>query len=129
MTNNVINGTLSIPVGGSSIFEFHASVSSCLGSQFPKPELNDLMHLQVSDWYRLGLELQFKSYDLYIIKKDHPNNTKSQTCEMFKIWLRTQPDASYEQLIKALREVGDETVAISLCKEYGKYANFTVSIN
>ena len=128
MTNNVINGTLSIPVGGSSVFEFHASVSSCLGSQLPKPELNDLMRLQVSNWYMLGLALQFKSHDLDIIMKDHPNNTKSQTCEMFKIWLRTQPDASYEQLIKALREVEDEGVAISLSNKYSKYDNFTVSI-
>ena len=87
------------------------------------------MHLQVSDWYMLGLELQFKSYDLDIIEKDHPNNAKSQTCEMFKIWLRTQPDASYEQLIKALHKIGYETIAISLCKKYGKYDNFTVSIN
>ena len=111
-------------MGGSSIFEFYPSVSSCLGLQLPKPELNDLMHLQVSDWYSLGLALQFKSYDLDIIKKDHPNNTKSQTCEMFKIWLRTQPDASYEHLIKALHKVGDKTVANSLYKKDGKYHIF-----
>ena len=40
---------------------------------------------------------------------------------MFKLWLRRQPDASYEQLIKALHEVGDETVANSLRKKDGKY--------
>ena len=79
------------------------------------------MDLQVSDWYRLGLALRLNSYDLDIIKKDHPGDTKSQTCNMFGLWLRTQPDASYEQLIKALRKVGDETVANSLRKMYGKY--------
>ena len=47
---------------------------------------------------------------------------------MFEHWLKTQPDASYEQLIKALCEVGDKRVANFLCKKYGKYANFTVSI-
>ena len=124
MTNNVINGTLSIPVGGSSIFEFHASVSSCLGSQLPKPEVKDLMHLQVIDWYRLGQELELNSYELGIIKRNHPGDTKSQTCEMFELWLKAQPDASYEQLIKALHEIGHETVAISLCKKYGKYDIF-----
>ena len=126
MTNNVIN---SIPVGGSSIFEFHVSVSSCLGSQLPKPEVKDLMHLQVIDWYTLGQELELTSYELRIIKRNHPGDTKSQTCEMFELWLRTQPDASYEQLIKALHKIGHETVAISLCNKCGKYDNFTVSIN
>ena len=113
----------------SSIFKCCVSVPSCLGPQLAKPELHDLMHLQVSDWSRLGLALKLDPYDLDIIKKDHPNNTKSQTCEMFDHWLKTQPDASYKQLIKALHEVGDERVAISLCNKYGKYDNFTVSIN
>ena len=107
-------------VGRSSIFKFHVSVPPCLGSQLPKPELKDLMHLQVSDWNRLGLALKLDPYELDIIKKDHPGNTKCQRCEMFKLWLRTQHDASYEQLIKALCEVGDETVANSLWIEYGK---------
>ena len=79
------------------------------------------MDLQVSDWYRLGLALRLNSYDLNIIKKDHPGDTKLQICKMFELWLRTQPDASYEQLIKALRTVGDETVAAWLCKKDGKY--------
>ena len=114
-------------VGRSSIFKFHVSVPPCLGSQLPKPELNHLMHLQVSDWHRLGLELKLDPYELGIIKKDHPGNTKSQTREMFDHWLKTQPDASYEQLIKALCEVGDETVANSLCKKYGKYGIFSLS--
>ena len=95
----------------------HASVSSCLGSPPPKPELHDLMHLQVSDWSRLGLALKLDSYDLDIIEKDFRGDTRKQTCKMFDHWLRTQPDASYEQLIKALHEVGDETAANFLCSK------------
>ena len=79
------------------------------------------MHLRVGDWSRLGLALRLNSYDLDLIKKDHQGDTNSQTCKMFDLWLRTQPDASYEQLIKALHEVGDETVANFLCKKYGMY--------
>ena len=79
------------------------------------------MHLQVSDWNRLGLALKLNSYDLNIIEKDFRGDTRTQTLKMFEHWLKTQPDASYEQLIKALREVGDETVASSLCKMYGKH--------
>ena len=85
------------------------------------PELKDLMHLQVSDWNRLGLALNLDSYDLDIIEKDHRGDTRQQTLKMFEHWLKTQPNASYEQLIKSLYEVGDTTVANSLCKKYGKW--------
>ena len=102
----------------------HAFVPPCLGLPPPKPELKDLMHLQVTDWYRLGLELCLSSYNLDIIKRDHPGDTKSQTCKMFDLWLRTQPDTSHEHLIKSLCEVGDQRVADFLCNKYGKYDIF-----
>ena len=82
------------------------------------------MHLQVSDWNRLGLALELDFYGLDIIEKDHRGDTRKQTLKMFELWLKKR-DASYEQLIKALREVGDETVANSLCKKYGKFDIFT----
>ena len=106
---------------GSSIFKFHPSVPPCLGSQPPKPELKELMHLQVSNWHRLGLALGLKSDDLNIIEEDNQRDTRKQRHKMFDHWLRTQPEASYKQLIMTLCEVGDETVANSLCKKYGKY--------
>ena len=96
-----------------------------IGSPPPKPELKNLIQLQVGDWNRLGLALGLDSYELDIIKRDHLNDTKSQTCKMFELWLRTQPNASYEQLIKVLREVGDERVANSLCGKYVKCGIFT----
>lgn len=79
------------------------------------------MNLRVSDWNRLGLALELDSYDLDIIEKDNPGDRRKQTRKMFQLWLKTQPDGSYEQLIKALCEVGDGTVASSLCKKYGKH--------
>ena len=90
----------------------------------PKPDLKDLIHLQVSDWNRLGLALKLDPYGLNIIEQDFRGDTRKQTLKMFEFWLKTQPDASYEQLIKALREVGDETVASSLYMKYGKYITF-----
>ena len=90
------------------------------------PELKDLMQLQVSDWNRLGLALNLDPYELEIIEKNHRGDARQQTLKMFKHWLKTQPNASYEQLIKSLCEVGDKAVASSLCKKYGKY-NITCS--
>ena len=95
-------------------------VISHSGLLAPKPELNNLMYLQVSDWKRLGLALKLNFYDLNIIEKDNRGDTREQTLKMFELWLKAQPDASYEQLIKALREVGDETVASFVCKKYSK---------
>ena len=94
---------------------------SHLGPPPPAPELKDLMHLRVSDWNRLGLELELDFYDLDIIEKDNHGDRKRQALKMFQLWLNSKPDASYEQLIKALREVGDEAVASSLCTKYGKF--------
>lgn len=85
------------------------------------PELKDLMLLQVSDWNRLGLALNLDSYELEIIEKNHRGDIKAQALKMFEHWLKTQPDASYEQLVRSLCEVGDKRVANSLCKMYGKY--------
>ena len=94
---------------------------SHLGPPPPAPELKDLMHLRVSDWNRLGLELELDFYDLDIIEKDNHGDRKRQALKMFQLWLNSKPDASYEQLIKTLREVGDEAVASSLCTKYGKF--------
>ena len=67
------------------------------------------------------------SDDLNIIEEDFRGDARKQRRKMFEHWLKTQPNASYEQLIKALCEVGDETVANSLCKKYGKYDIFLLS--
>ena len=98
--------------------------TTCLGSPPPTPKLKDLMHLRVGDWYRLGLTLNLESDDLDIIEEDHRGDKRKQTLEMFKLWLETQPDASYDQLIKALCKVGCDRVANSLCNKYGKYDIF-----
>ena len=79
------------------------------------------MHLQVNDWYRLGLALNLDSYDLDIIRKDNQGDAKAQTLKMFQLWLTRQPQASYKQLIQALHEVGDERVVTFLCGNYGEY--------
>ena len=52
----------------SNIPEPKGLISSLQASRVP--ELKDLMHLQVSDWNRLGLALNLDSYDLDIIEKD-----------------------------------------------------------
>ena len=91
------------------------------GSPPPAPASKDLMHLQVREWYRLGLALDLDEYDLDIIKKDYQGDARAQALTMFQLWLTRQPQASYEQLVKALHKVGDERMVSVLCKKYGKH--------
>ena len=57
-------------------------------------------------WFDLGLELldddDFK--ELNIIRAEHPSDYNKCCTKMFQFWLNTQPTASWNQLIKALRQ-------------------------
>ena len=57
-------------------------------------------------WYDLGIEL-LDSNDvdnLDIIQAEHPLDLKECCTKMFRLWLRKQPTASWNQLIEALRQ-------------------------
>ena len=68
-----------------------------------RPELKDLQYLAVPDWEGLGLQLGLSEDQLKVIKADNPQNIRAQRREMFSSWLKTSPDPSYEELIRALR--------------------------
>ena len=120
-----------------------------LGPLPPAPVIKNLMYLQVSNWYRVGLALDLESYDLDIIRevvsspdpllglywesgnetigKDNQGDTKTQTlnCKMFQLWLTRQPQALYKQMIQVLHEVGDQKEVTFLCRKYGEYQWYT----
>ena len=55
-------------------------------------------------WKNLGIELMIHSNELEII---HLNNSDMKSCcsAMFRLWLERQTDASWRQLIEALRQL------------------------
>ena len=66
-------------------------------------------------WYDLGLELleQEDENELEEIKKNHDN--AGECClEMFKLWLRKYNDATWLQLIQALKEVDLNALATKI---------------
>eukprot|EP00731_Ephydatia_muelleri_P036947 Em0360g5a len=83
------------------------------------PELKDLQNLEISDWFGLGLKLGLSEGDLEVIRDDFHQNTKAQKREMFSRWLRTSATPSYKELIKALKQEGDISVADALEKKFG----------
>ena len=79
-----------------------------VGHQKPSPKfLNRYVRCAVGPkWHDLGIELlDFDDYQkLDIIEAEHPTNLIQCCNEMFKLWLKKQPTASWSQLIKALKE-------------------------
>ena len=69
-------------------------------------DLNDVVAFQVAvKWKDLGVQLLLPQYQgiLDIIAKDHPSDTLTCCKCMLKKWLETTTNASWNQLINALR--------------------------
>ena len=68
-------------------------------------------------WYDIGLELlDSDTATLDVIKKNNPADTDECCTEMFKKWIESKPDASWDQLINALSTIGLDTAAKNIIK-------------
>ena len=59
-----------------------------------------------TDWYEIGVEL-FDAGDeivLNTISENHSKDVNKCAGEMLKLWIARNPDATWNQLIKALKE-------------------------
>ena len=66
----------------------------------------------VSDWHALGIQLDLKMSQLKDIDVTyHKEGLKRIKAEMFSAWLNSSPSASWTDLIKALKAVGEDKVA------------------
>ena len=81
----------------------------CIGYDRPALKLlNKHVRKDISfKWYDLGLELleQEDEEKLYKIKCNNPSNVDECCTEMFQLWLRKCTNATWNQLIQALKEV------------------------
>ena len=69
--------------------------------------LNKLVKRSVTTkWYDLGVELLAEEdvQALDEIQRNNPRDVSTCCTKMFQLWLERQPDASWRQLIQALRE-------------------------
>ena len=85
-----------------------------------KPQLKDLVLLQTTKWYNLGLQLGIEDTELDVIEENNPKDIDACKRKMFKTWLRITPSPSYQQLVEALQTVGEISEADCLCKKYSK---------
>ena len=67
---------------------------------------------RVSDWYALGIQLDLTTSQLNNIHLTyHAYGVDRLKTEMFNFWLNSSPDASWTNLITALRAMGEGRVA------------------
>ena len=81
--------------------------------------MKDLVLIEVTEWYELGLQLGVEDTELEEIKN---NRGDLRACRenMFQAWLRITPNRSYQELVEALVTVGEVGEAEYLCEKYGK---------
>lgn len=93
------------------------------------PEMKQLQHVMrienikiTASWYELGLELLVSDNDLEVINVNNPLNVTACCCKMFDKWLKRTPDASWKQLVTALRNI-KLYAAANAVSEYCKSGN------
>ena len=83
-------------------------------------QLREVMRIEnikiITSWRELGLELLVSNNALAVIKANNPNNVTACCSEMFDKWLNRTPDASWSQLVTALRNIKLYTAADVIIK-------------
>ena len=84
--------------------------SICLGRPDTATLCNELV--SVSDWRKLGLYLGVQDYELDQIEMSHPTEGCGRwKQETFSLWLKHTPNASWRDVVGALRRMGENSEA------------------
>ena len=85
-----------------------------------RPKISELatVPIQPAQWYTLGLALGLEEDVLNRIEVEQSH--KSVKCKrvMFRIWLESNPTASWNNLLKALVQIGEQETAEKVRKEF-----------
>ena len=91
-----------------------------------KPSIT-LLHKYVRNevapqWRDLGIQLleQEPLRTLNIIEADHPHGVKRCCTEMLEYWLCNDPEASWNKLMSALEQIGENVLAANIKKNVVK---------
>lgn len=67
----------------------------------------------VADWWMLGSRLGLKQWQLKAFERDHPSS-KERLDACLDAWLQSKTDASWNDVVAALKEMGDNALAMKL---------------
>ena len=86
-------------------------LQKCKGSDRPALKYLRFVRDLITDrWYDIGLELleQKDEKAVKIIKKENPGDISECCTEILELWLNRSPNATWNQLIEALKAPGIE---------------------
>ena len=73
----------------------------------------------VDDWKVFGVSLSVPMRKLNAIKLDDPNGgVDNWKLKMFQFWLQYKPDASWNDVVRALKEIDYNDLAATLTRKY-----------
>ena len=74
--------------------------------------MKDLLdYIVILKWYRFGLELGISDTELNMIKDKKKEDAKGALQEIFQFVLTTNPDLTWENVVNALRKIGENRTA------------------
>ena len=97
----------------STIF-YAISLAAVLNAQNLSSEL-----ATVVDWFGLGLNLGLPKHELDRIEHDYQGNDRRRV-EMLDLWLRCTPCATWEDVVRALEQMGEKRVAENILQVHGE---------
>jgi len=74
------------------------------------------------NWHQLGIKLGLQPAQLSQIESQHSVDIERRRVEVFVLWLKGNPGASWRHIVTALREMGDLTTAEKIELKYVKGA-------
>ena len=91
---------------------------------------NHVIKKVAREWHELGIELvdQESVYKLNIIKVNHKNDVVECCSEMFEFWLKTDTTASWNTLIVALQQIGQNELVAIIKKDVLKGISLSSSV-
>ena len=71
----------------------------------------------VTDWHQLGINLGVPADELRRIERDYQGNDRRRA-EMLDLWLRCTPNATWEDVVRALQQMGENAVAENIREKH-----------
>ncbi len=70
-------------------------------------------------WYELGIQLDFNTPALNIIRSNNASDVIKAKIELFNEWLSNDPKASWKKLSDGLKKIGHGKLSTDIYTEYG----------
>ena len=80
---------------------------------------NLIFSVRTTKWYRLGLQLDLDDFKLQEIEVNEKDN-EDRLRKMFQAWLEDCVNPSWQDVVKALKEIGERKLGAELEKQFCK---------